>query len=142
MTTHARKILVLDDDELQLDLVRRYFALSGFDVHASGGRASLVDELATLQPGVVLLDVNVPGAGKAALPDLVATVRRTGLDVAVYLFSAEDESTLRRLTATCGADGYFAKGTSLESIAAGLEALARKRATTSSARLRAAEEAK
>ena len=116
------RILVLDDDELQLELLQRFFAHEGFVVEVSQGPSALADEARTFSPDFVLLDVNVPGLGPARLPELVEALRAERRQV--LLFSAEDESKLRVLVTRTHADGYLSKGTSLPTIAEKLRTLA------------------
>ncbi|MDB4943309.1 MAG: baeR1 [Labilithrix sp.] len=118
------RILVLDDDELQIELVQRFFAYEGFSVQVSRGASELPGEVGAFAPHFVLLDVNIPGLGRAALTDVVGSVRVPGAHAQVLLFSAEDETRLRALAVTTKADGYLSKGTSLPVLAAKLRSLA------------------
>jgi DNA-binding response OmpR family regulator len=122
------RVLVLDDDELQLDLVRRFFSYEGFVVEVSKGAVALPGEVGSFAPDFVLVDVNVPGVTRASLPDLISSLRAGSSKV--LLFSAEDESLLRALVVTTGADGYLSKGTSLPIIIEKLKTMAKSRRTS------------
>jgi DNA-binding response OmpR family regulator len=117
------RVLVLDDDELQLDLIKRFFSYEGIVVEVSKGPASLPSEAGSFAPDFVLVDVNVPGVTRAGLPALISSAR-TGSQK-IYLFSAEDETALRALVIETGADGYLSKGTSLPVIIEKLKAAAK-----------------
>lgn len=54
------KLLLIDDDPVMQDLIRRYFGSRGFQVMiASGGREGL-EKAKSIQPDVILLDVMMP----------------------------------------------------------------------------------
>jgi len=54
------KLLLIDDDPIMQDLIRRYFGTRGFNVMvASGGREGL-EKAKSIQPEVILLDVMMP----------------------------------------------------------------------------------
>jgi DNA-binding response OmpR family regulator len=101
------RILVIDDDQLQLELLQRVLVRDGFTV-AVGASINDIARLAKdFRPHVVLMDVNIPGAsGGTGLP-----MARDAAPVwtRFYLFSACDESRLRQLAREHRADGWLSK---------------------------------
>jgi DNA-binding response OmpR family regulator len=101
------RILVIDDDTLQLELLQRVLVRDGFAV-ATGASVNDISALAKeFRPDVVLMDVNIPGAsGGKGLP-----LARESAPVRTrfYLFSACDESRLRLLARELKADGWLSK---------------------------------
>jgi DNA-binding response OmpR family regulator len=105
--TEPARILVIDDDTLQLELLQRVLARDGFAVAVGATLSEIADLAKQFKPHVVLMDVNIPGASKG-----------TGLPIAraaapswtrFYLFSACDESKLRLLARELKADGWISK---------------------------------
>jgi DNA-binding response OmpR family regulator len=101
------RVLVVDDEPLQLELLERSLSLEGCEVcttNASIGATALVRNF---HPHVVLLDVNIP-----ALPGhmLVEIVRKhAATETKLILYSACDETKLRELAASVKADGWLPK---------------------------------
>jgi DNA-binding response OmpR family regulator len=101
------RILVIDDDTLQLELLQRVLARDGFEV-AVGATINDIPPLAKeFRPDLVLMDVNIPGAagGKGLTMARESAPGRTRF----YLFSACDESRLRLLARELKADGWLSK---------------------------------
>lgn len=108
------RLLVVDDDPMQLELVQRALGYEGFVVET----ASSVDDAAAVverfTPDLVLVDVNMPGMSG---DDLRRFVRAGGSHARVLLFSASDGSTLKTLATSLGADGWLSKSAALPEIA-------------------------
>jgi DNA-binding response OmpR family regulator len=105
ITTRAR-VLVVDDDPDQLDLVRRTLA-PHFDVQTHDAALGVSNLVRQGEPDLVLLDVNFP----ALKGDQVLTLARryAPKGTKFILYSATDESRLRSLALAAGADGYLSK---------------------------------
>ncbi|ATB35533.1 hypothetical protein CYFUS_000946 [Cystobacter fuscus] len=105
ITTRAR-VLVVDDDPDQLDLVRRTLA-PHFDVQTHDSALGVSNLVRQGEPDLVLLDVNFP----ALKGDQVLTLARryAPRGTKFILYSATDESRLRSLALAAGADGYLSK---------------------------------
>jgi DNA-binding response OmpR family regulator len=100
------RVLVVDDDPDQLDLVRRTLA-PRFEVqthHSALGVSNLVRDEG---PDLVLLDVNFPGLKGDQVVSLAR--RHAPPGTKFILYSAADESRLRSLARASGADGYLSK---------------------------------
>ena len=105
ITTRAR-VLVVDDDPDQLDLVRRTLA-PHFDVQTHDSALGVSNLVRQGEPDLVWLDVNFP----ALKGDQVLTLARryAPRGTKFILYSATDESRLRALALAAGADGYLSK---------------------------------
>lgn len=90
----AALVLIADDDELLLDILRYRLTSSGFRVTTASDGASALAQIRECLPNVVVLDVNMPGmlgfdvlrtmraeAGLARIPVLMLTGRRRPEDV-------------------------------------------------------------
>lgn len=86
----------------------------GLRVVGESGDAQVgIEEIAELQPNVVLLDLSMPGMdGLEALP----LIRRAAPGTSVIVFSGFTEARMASLVLERGADRYIEKGEPLESV--------------------------
>lgn len=115
------RVLVVDDDDMQLELVERALARDGFDVKGVDSIKGIAAAAAGHQPQIVLLDVNMPGSSGG---DAIASVRGAAPGARVILYSSWEESRLRTIAAQLGADGYLSKSASIAVIGKRLRELA------------------
>jgi DNA-binding response OmpR family regulator len=120
MDEHVR-ILIVDDDAAQLDLVARRLRLEGFEVATTLSSFGTSNLIRSFLPKVVLLDVNIPAL---AGDKLLAVARRVApAGTRFVLYSACDESTLRDLARRARADDWISKSTDLGVVAERLRKL-------------------
>jgi DNA-binding NarL/FixJ family response regulator len=122
MTGEAIRLLVVDDDPLQVELVQRALQRDGFDVRGVIRFADLAGEAQRFAPAVVLLDVNMPDAPEGGL---IGAVREAAPGARVVLYSAWEDAKLRVLVRELGADGYISKSESVMAIGRRLHELQR-----------------
>lgn len=108
------RLLVVDDDPMQLELVQRALGYEGFVVETSSTLAAATAAVASFGPDVVLVDVNIPGMSSDDLRGFVESGRE---HAHVLLFSASDGSHLKSLAARLGAHGWLSKSSALPEIA-------------------------
>lgn len=105
------KVVLEEDPELRV-------------VGEAGDAETGIEEIAELQPNVVLLDLSMPGMdGLEALP----LIRRAAPDTAVIVFSGFTEDRMAALALDRGADRYIAKGEPLENVRRAVRELALNR---------------
>jgi len=122
MTGAAIRLLVVDDDPLQVELVQRGLERDGFDVRGVTRFADVAIEAQRFEPGFVLLDVNMPDAPES---DMIAVVRAAAPGACVVLYSAWEDAKLRVLVRQLGADGFISKSESVMAIGRRLHELQR-----------------
>lgn len=103
----AARILVIDDDTLQLELLQRVLARDGFAVAVGASMNDIANLAKQFKPHVVLMDVNIPGASRGTGLPIARAAAPSG--TRFYLFSACDESKLRLLARDLKADGWISK---------------------------------
>ena len=82
-------------------------------VGEAGEAETGIEEIAELQPNVVVLDLSMPGMdGLEALP----VIRRTSPDTEVVVFSGFTEERMARLALAAGAARYIEKGEPIEKV--------------------------
>jgi len=125
------EILVIEDDPRVADFLRRGLVAEGHAVaHCACGKAGLAaaedfarDCQQSGQPGVVLLDVMLPGLDGLALCDVL---RRRGHEVPILMLSALGDSQERVAGLRRGADDYLPKPFDFDELLARIEALGRR----------------
>jgi two-component system, OmpR family, response regulator len=121
--TAFERVLVVDDDPLQVELVQRGLSHDGFEVRGVTTIDAMAAEARLFAPGVVLIDVNMPDAPGDRT---VALARAAAPGARVVLYSAWEESKLRVLAAQLGADGFISKSDSVVAFGRKLRELQRR----------------
>ena len=120
MTTTLERIMVVDDDPLQVELVQRGLSRDGFEVHGVTTIREMALEARRFLPNILLIDVNMPDAPGDRM---VAMAREAAPGARIVLYSAWEESKLRVLSAQLGADGFISKSDSVVTFGRKLRAL-------------------
>ena len=121
--TAALRVLVIDDDPLQLELVDRALSRDGFQLRGITSCEGLGAAIGDFKPEVVLLDVNMPDTPPERV---VALVREAASHARIVLYSAWEDSKLRALANGLGADAYISKSESVFSIGGRIRDLCRE----------------
>lgn len=101
------RVVIVDDDEEQLSMVSRMLRVEGCDVETTSSPFGVSNLVTSFRPDVVLIDVNIPALSG---DKILSVLRRHQSEARLVLFSAADESTLRRLAGEVGADAWIQKG--------------------------------
>ena len=118
--TDELRLLVVDDDLLQIELVERALTRDGFTVRGVTALPEIAIVAASFAPQLVLVDVNMPDVPNQ---EVVSLVRAVAPSARVVLYSAWEESKLRQLARTLGADGFVSKGANVFELGRRLRAL-------------------
>jgi DNA-binding NtrC family response regulator len=114
----GRSVLVVDDDPDVRGVLEEFLALKGYHVRVSPDGAAAVRELAGPAPGVVLLDIEMPGlSGVDALPTIKAMAPAT----AVIMVSGTVNVELARRALAAGAFDYVMKPVDLPRLLESIE---------------------
>ena len=118
----ATRVLLVDDDQKIISLLKRGLAYEGFEVYtASDGETGLV-AAKKYQPHLVLLDITMPGV------DGFEVCRRLRLldDMAIIMLTARDDVVDKVNALGLGADDYVPKPFSFDELVARMRAVLRR----------------
>lgn len=123
------RVMCVDDHAVLIEGLKAQFSLdpSIRCIAALPSAERLLDEVGRLKPGVVLLDIEMPG------PDAFETadrLRHMHPQTRVIILSAHIRDGYIDAAYKCGAWGYFAKSDDLAAIVAGIREVVRGRAGT------------
>jgi DNA-binding response OmpR family regulator len=116
------KVLVVDDDEKLLALVRLALSKNGISVETATTSADALEKFSDLKPDLVILDIVMPDlSGWEVLRRI-----REASDVAVMLLSGRDSDVDKARGLDLGADDYLTKPFSFLEFEARVRALLRR----------------
>lgn len=118
------KILYVEDNPLNISMIRRILESRGYDVVAANDGLSGVDLAQTEHPDLVLMDINMPG-----LDGYEASTMLKGLPsmehIPIVAFTAKATKGERERMLAAGCDGYISKTTSPQELIEQIEAYLR-----------------
>jgi CheY-like chemotaxis protein len=103
----GRKILVVDDDKLTLEIVKDLLDEAGYATATLSAPRLIANVLLREKPDLILVDVRMPELSGDLLVEFMSRFKL--LTVPMVLFSAEEEDTLKELALRTGARGYIKK---------------------------------
>lgn len=115
------RVLLMDDDPMQLELMQRTLERDGFEIATTANASGALAALRRFEPHIVLVDLSIPGMSGDALGSFI----RAGSNgpARFLLFSASDPSSLRGLAVRVGAHGWLSKSTPIFEVSEKLRAL-------------------
>jgi DNA-binding response OmpR family regulator len=124
MAEPGLRVLIVDDDARQLDLVERTLRADGIEVMACSSPIGATNLIVSFMPRIVLVDVHIP----ALSGDRLIAISRKWVPPSTLfvLYSASDEARLRGLAKEVGADGWISKSVTGNDLTAQLRLYAQK----------------
>ncbi len=122
MASCEARVLVVDDEPIVRDVLRRYLAREGFEVSTAADGQAALDAWQGTSPDVVVLDLMLPRIDGL---EVFRRMRGHG-DTAVLMLTARGEATDRIVGLELGADDYIAKPFSPREIVARVRAVLRR----------------
>jgi DNA-binding response OmpR family regulator len=102
------KVLMIEDNENNAQLVKRLLEANAFDVnHAPDGETGLQMAVET-RPNLILLDLGLPDVDGQTLATFIKRVPELA-EVPLIALTAWPEDTARQMAKAYGCDGYIAK---------------------------------
>ena len=126
------RILIVEDDELVADALKRGLAEAGFAVDRVASAEQAEAALATEEFDLAVVDIGLP---KVDGLTLLRKLRRGGSDLPVLILTARDGLADRVDALDLGADDYLVKPFELPEVAARCRALIRRTRSATSAEL-------
>lgn len=100
-----KKIFIVDDEKNIRDLIEKYLFAEKYEVHCYGDAKYLVNEVKTLNPDLIVLDIMMPNSNGL---DICKEIRKFS-EVPIIFVSAKDEEFDRILGLEIGGDDYISK---------------------------------
>jgi len=123
------RVLIIDDDEKLVDLVREYLEPHGFDTTAAHDGETGLETLGRLEPDLLILDVMLPGLDGFE----VCRRARATSSVPILMLTARGEETDRIVGLELGADDYLPKPFNPRELLARIKAILRRAESTAEA---------
>jgi two-component system, OmpR family, response regulator VicR len=112
-TQHPISVLLIDDDEDWLFLVKTKLRNDGFSIDTSVNGVNIWDKIKAHLPDVILLDIHMNGVnGENFCQELKTNPKTSAIPVIMYSSNNDLETVAKR----CGADGYIPKYVSLDTV--------------------------
>ena len=118
----ATRVLVVDDEAPLAHVVASYLRRDSFDVRVTGDGRSAIDLAREWDPGVIVLDLGLPGADGI---EVCRTVR-TFSDCYIVMLTARTEEVDKLIGLSVGADDYVTKPFSPRELVARVRAMLRR----------------
>ncbi len=119
----AARILIADDEQNILQLLRMYLVNEGYDVVAAHDGMEALDRFTREHPDLVLLDLMMPGMGGL---DVCTEIRKHS-DVPVIMLTARTDDVDKIVGLEVGADDYVTKPFNPREVMARVKAALRRR---------------
>lgn len=111
----AVSILVVDDDPNSLDIVRTFLEARGYSVTTANDGKEALSRLEEVRPGLVLLDVMMPGMDGWEVARVIKNHPDFGT-VRIVMLTARSDFTDKQQGLRSGADDYIVKPIRLEEL--------------------------
>jgi len=108
-----RKIIVIDDDTSNLDVIALVLEHAGYKVYSFASGKDLLKNVSDIGPDLIILDMLLNGEDGRDLCKLIKTTAQYQF-IPVLMISIGDK---RHLIADCMADGYIEKPFAIEDLA-------------------------
>lgn len=119
----SERVLVIEDEEIIREVIVINLTRAGFDVFEAGSGEDGLDRFSSVKPGIVLLDINLPGIDGF---EVCRRIRERSASVGIIMLTARSQETDRIGGLKSGADDYVTKPFSPAELVARVEALGRR----------------
>lgn len=122
MIADSKKILVVDDEEKIVEVVRSYLENSGYTVYAAFSGSQALEMYDKINPSLIILDLMLPDLSGEEICRKIR--RRSSVPIIMLTAKVEEEDVLKGLD--IGADDYVTKPFSPRQLVARVGALLRR----------------
>lgn len=106
---NKKTVLMIDDDEIHLEFATEVLQDDDLEVITHFGGLGVLPRVRTLQPDLILLDVNMPDVSGEELAHQLRNDEQTK-HIRIVFYSSNDGGSLRKLVSACKVHGYICKG--------------------------------
>ena len=121
--SEAARLLVVDDEESLVDMLRDALRFAGYEVHVARRGFEALKVAGEVEPDLIILDVNLPDIDGF---EICRRLRAEGSQVPVVFLTARDDRDDLRTGFTRGGDDYLTKPFSLEELDLRVQAILRR----------------
>ena len=105
------KILVVDDEVKECELLRRFLGKKGYTVITANNGMDAIEKVQNESPDVMLLDIRMPGMDGV---EVLKCVREFSKKIGIIMVTAVMDEDIAKNTMKLGADEYITKPIDLE----------------------------
>lgn len=105
------KILVVDDEVKECELLRRFFEKKGYTVITSNNGMDAIEKVQNESPDIMLLDIKMPGMDGV---EVLKCVREFNKKIGILMVTAVMDEDIAKSAMKLGADEYITKPIDLE----------------------------
>ena len=116
-------ILIVEDEETILELLKTGLCYEGFNVICANDGASCLENLSKSSIDLIILDIMLPDISGF---DLLKKIRESGIDIPILMLTAKKDIEDRVKGLNLGADDYVTKPFSFKELLARINALLRR----------------
>src|SRR5690349_13192856 len=99
-------VLLVDDEEDMLFLIRHKLQKEGFNIQISPNATNILDIITHTHPDLIVLDIHLNGIDGGTICQMLKNNTSTA-SIPILMFSANDN--IDQITKECGADGFIRK---------------------------------
>ena len=100
------KILIAEDDEVMLTLIKHQLAKEGYSINANLDARKALQSMETFKPDLIITDIVMPFTSGL---ELIGIVRSSGIKIPILVLSAMDEEATVLEALSLGADDFIIK---------------------------------
>ncbi|UCD83924.1 MAG: response regulator [Deltaproteobacteria bacterium] len=110
----GKKIVVLDDDKMMLQIAKRILEKAGYEVVTTDNSFGFTNLVKKIKPDLIFLDIKLPALSGDKMVPLLQ--KQLNYRPRIVLFSNKSKDELNILKEETGADDYLQKGDGEDSI--------------------------
>jgi DNA-binding response OmpR family regulator len=104
----AKKILLMDDSEITLEILKDGLEQKGFEVYTTTNLVEFDQTIIKVKPDLIITDIMMPDIKGDHICEVLKRDHHT-TSTPIILFSSIEEEDLKALCKKSGADGYISK---------------------------------
>jgi CheY-like chemotaxis protein len=120
--SEPRRIVLIDDSEITLSVMKPVLMEAGFDVRAVSSLRQFINAVLDWKPHLIVTDLYMPEMSGAELCTWLRKQVQTA-NIPVIICSSASDEELEEVVRTVGADGYVSKQDGPDALPAKLHAL-------------------